>query len=350
MSIQQSIVTGIKEQLFFNDYLVLPGFGGFVLRSASAHFSASGGGLIPPSKTVSFNSQLKQNDGVLAIWLQKKLNCSAEEALSHLKEFSEYCSSILGTKRRLSLDGIGFFYLDFENNICFEPQADSNFLSSSFGLAPVSLFPIEPLLKEPKREPVFIDRTQVASDPKHEAIKRRVPLRRIANYAFASFVIVSLLFLLVANSKISGEMRSSLFVGRTTTAYVPNDYPELQIASAVTGNKAYVVDANGIAVMALSATKGLAVKAVETFSRSSEASLSGVNSYHVVLGCFSKLQNAKRMLKKLSSQNIVAHIWGKNAKGMFVVSYGDFSSKKDALSRLADIKDTFPTAWVKQPE
>src|SRR5437868_7519242 len=139
MNVQQTIIKGIKEQLFRNDYLVLPNFGGFVLKSSPSRFSASGGLLIPPTKTVTFNVQLKQNDGILAIWLQNTLGCTSNEALAHLKDFSEFCSGILNAKRRLTLEGIGFFYLDFENNVCFEPQQDSNFLTRSFGLTPVSI-------------------------------------------------------------------------------------------------------------------------------------------------------------------------------------------------------------------
>src|SRR6478609_428978 len=153
----------MKEQLFSNNYLVLPGFGGFVLKSRASHFSASGGSLLPPSKTVSFNSQLKQNDGIMALWLQNKLNCTAKEALAHLAEFAEFCTGVLSAKRRLTLEGLGFFFIDFENNICFEPQQDANFLGESFGLAPISLKPLiaeapEKFKESSIKEPVFVDR------------------------------------------------------------------------------------------------------------------------------------------------------------------------------------------------
>lgn len=347
---QQTIIKGIKEQLFFNDYLVLPGFGGFVLKSSPAHFSGTGASLIPPSKTVSFNAQLKQNDGILVIWLQKQLNCSAAESQRHLLEFSEYCSSILNTKRRLSLEGIGFFYLDFENNICFEPQHEANFLSSSFGLSPLSVLAIEPEIKATKKEVLFVDRTPERVETEQRSGPVRLPLKKLASYAFAGFVVLSLLFLLVANSKTQGELRSSLFGGYQIHNYVPEVYPELTISSPVKSNKAYVADANGIAVMDLNASKSVAVKAVETFSEASGTLHHEVKNYQVVLGCFSILKNAQRMVKKLASENITAHVSEKNAKGLYVVSNGDFSSKQDALEKLITIKGSFPNAWVKQPE
>ena len=356
MSVQQTIIAGIKEQLFYHDYLVLPNFGGFVLKSSAAHFSASGTSLAPPSKIVSFNSQLRQNDGILAVWLQKQMNCGATEALGHLREFAEYCSSLLNTKRRLSLEGIGFFYLDFENNICFEPQHDSNFLSSSFGLGPVSVMPLQAESKEIKKETVFIDRSPANREvvQKEEVARKVVPVRsaikKIANYSFAAFVVVSLLLLLVANSKINGELRSSIFGGQDLNTYVPVSYPELSLNVAASSAKAYVADANGFAVVELGPGKSITVKAATALSKSPESDKFELNRYHVVLGCFSVFKNAKRYLSKLSSEKIQARISGQNAKGMYVVSLGDYSSRGEAVSKLADMKSSFPGAWIKQGE
>jgi hypothetical protein len=60
MNVQNHIIKGIKELLYSNNYLVIPNFGGFVLKQSSSHFSNSTGILNPPSKIVSFNKQLKQ--------------------------------------------------------------------------------------------------------------------------------------------------------------------------------------------------------------------------------------------------------------------------------------------------
>ena len=71
--------------------------------------------------------------------------------------FSDYFTSVLSARRRLSIDNIGFFYLDFENNILFEPQPDTNFLTNSFGLSSISLIPLPILLDNKKLELMFFD-------------------------------------------------------------------------------------------------------------------------------------------------------------------------------------------------
>lgn len=356
MSVQQTIIKGIKSQLFLNNYLVLPGFGGFVLKSTPSHFSASGGMLIPPSKTVSFNAQLKQNDGILAIWLQNTLGCTANEALTHLTEFSEFCAGILNAKRRLSLEAIGFFYLDFENNICFEPQQDSNFLNSSFGLTPLSVKPIEEeLVRETKREPEFIDRTLHASEPQPQFVPVKRSYRRFISPAILSLVFVSLMVLLTINSKINGEMQSSVFGENSGSAYQPIGYSELAITTNTKKQTAYVADANGIATLNLEGSKKLPVKVLDTGlpssgTSSSDSEFNGVSKYEIVLGCFTVLKNAQRMVKKISGRDIRVAISGKNAKGMYVVSNGSFKTKEQAMDQLQQLQSDFPNAWIKKGE
>jgi hypothetical protein len=359
VSIQQTIIKGIKEQLFFNNYLVLPDFGGFVLKSNASHFSASGGLLLPPSKTVSFNSQLKQNDGILATWLQSTLHCSAHEALNHLHDFSEFCTGILNARRRLSLDGIGFFYLDFENNICFEPQQDSNFLTKSFGLGPVLLTEIEPEISEVKKETVFVDRTLHVQEKSFSSAKPKRNYGKLVSPVLLSILITGLLTLLIINSRISGELRSSLFGENNKGAYTPLNYGELTLATIENRNMAYVADANGIATIDLENGKRVAVKAVENKFNSrylnsskpiSRINSSGLKTFEIVLGCFTVLENANRMANKLAFEQISASVSGKNHKGMYVVSSGAFASKEEALRQLVKLKTGFPHAWIKKVE
>ena len=358
MSVQQTIIRGIKEQLFFNDYLVLPNFGGFVLKARSAHFSKSGGLLLAPSKTVSFNAQLKQNDGILSTWLQNALQCSTKDAMAHLHDFSEFCSGILAAKRRLSLEGIGFFYLDFENNICFEPQQDANFLTSSFGLASVSIKELEQTVEVPKKERVFVDRFVPATENILPVARARRNYGKMVTPLLIAILFVSLLGLVVNNVPIKGELQSSLFGGESEGTYTVVNYTDLILKENSFKTPAYVADANGIASIEFENSKKIAVKAFDTKFNLHAANTSGLKrstsvvsgKFEVVLGCFTVLENAKRMIHKLSKQKVNAEVTGQNNKGMYVVSNGGYSTKDEAINRLQQLKDRFPNAWIKTSE
>jgi nucleoid DNA-binding protein len=346
VNLQQTILSGIREKLLHHDFIVLPGFGGFVLKARSAHFNVSGGVLVPPAKTVTFNVQLKQNDGVLVLWLQEKLKCNAQESLKHLAEFADYCATILKTKRRLNFEGMGFFYLDFEDNLCFEPQADINFLTSSFGLDAVQA---RPVAAEPKpttgREPVFEDRkagTTVETKPKRD-------FRRLVAPVSLTIAVCMVVLFIASRVVMPGQLHSSLFNDASPALYVPLDYPDLKLETNQPENSGYVADANGIAVLN-AAEKMIPVKV----TADSEKHFSGENHYKnrytIVLGCFSKISNARRMSQKLDHQGINGKISSKNAKGMYVVSCGHFLARSEALERLSQLKDVYPKAWIRQPE
>jgi len=363
MNVQQLIIKGIKEQLFLHNYLVLPGFGGFVLRFSPAHFSGTGTFIVPPSKTVSFNAQLKQNDGLLAVWLQAQLNCSAAEALTHLNEFTSFCTGVLNTRRRLSLDTIGFFYLDFENNICFEPQQDSNFLAKSFGLAPVAIKELPVEVKpapEPKKEAVFVDRSaRTEARPVAEERRVRRNYTRLVVPAALMILFLSGLLLLVSTAKIDGRATAALFSGSHTGSYSPMTYAPLPLGKSINNTAAYVADANGIALITLDNNKILAVKALNNPENSNtlnnsvsthKTHRSSVGNFEIVLGCFTLRDNANRLVSKLTRQNINAFVSEKSNKGMFVVSNGAFASREEAMQELYKLKSAYPKAWIKKPE
>jgi cell division septation protein DedD len=71
--------------------------------------------------------------------------------------------------------------------------------------------------------------------------------------------------------------------------------------------------------------------------------------YEIVLGCFTVLGNANKMVANLADKNVAAFVSGTNHKGMHVVSVGNFSTKNQALTKLTEIKSSFPHAWIKKP-
>jgi hypothetical protein len=359
MNVQHTIIKGIKEQLFFNDYLILPNFGGFVLKSIPSHFSSNGGLIVQPTKKISFNAQLKQNDSVLVTWLQTKLNCSPTESLTHLLDFTEFCNTVLTTKRRLAFDSIGFFYLDFENNLCFEPQADSNFLTASFGLSPISIKELNPEIVTIKKESIFEDRGPIKPTEKNSDIIPPRSYRRLMIASTVSIFCFSLLAALVSNRFMNGSLRASLFGSANKNSYQAISYPDLLLVDGKAKVDTYVADANGIAIIELNSTKNIAVKAREKSLHSK--AINNLKSIHyknkktlirfeIVMGCFTVFDNAKRMVNKLLSQNVAAVVSGKNTKGMYVVANGNFQTKEQALANLTEIKRLFPNAWVRQTE
>lgn len=337
--------------MFLNDYLVLPGFGGFVLKTQRSHFTYSGQTLMPPTKTVGFNSQLKQDDGILTNWLQDQLVCTKLEAKQHLKDFAGYCSTVLKSKRRLTLAGVGFFYLDFEDHVCFEPDHDTNFFTQSFGLSGLIIKPIEAEANvEKTKAKSFVVEDRVIANTTHpiEPTKRVIKYKKTTYLAVFVTILSTFLIFIVNNLNVSGVLNSSLFSKGSKSTYSPILYPELQMNSIENETNGFVADNNGVANFSISKNKSIAVNVLESSSIKENTHIGSKKSkYEIILGCFKKMKNAKRLVAKLKSQNINASIKENSYKGMHVVSVLGINDKIEAIDQLENIQSNYPKAWMK---
>ena len=74
-----TIFKDISHLLHSNDCVILPDFGAFILKNKSAYIENNE--FFPPSKYVSFNSMLKDNDGLLAKFISEERKISYKKSL-----------------------------------------------------------------------------------------------------------------------------------------------------------------------------------------------------------------------------------------------------------------------------
>lgn len=127
----------IGNLLLRHNCVIIPGFGGFVAKQISAHIDYKNGILSPPSKSLLFNRQLINNDGLLISELALQHNISYNEATSEINRLVSDWNSELSAGNRISIDRVGFLFFDQERNICFEQDRYFNLLLSSYGLGSV---------------------------------------------------------------------------------------------------------------------------------------------------------------------------------------------------------------------
>ena len=76
----------ISDLLFQHDCVTSPGFGSFLGNYKSAEYDFKEEKFYPPFKQISFNSQIKDNDGFLAKHISKELNLSYEDSLKKIHQ------------------------------------------------------------------------------------------------------------------------------------------------------------------------------------------------------------------------------------------------------------------------
>lgn len=125
----------ISGLLYRYQCVSIPGFGAFLSEWQSAQIAEGQNSFVPPRKVISFNSNIKTNDGLLAnhIALQEKI--SYESALAKIEVQVVFWLEKLHNKEVLTLENIGEVFSNSENNLVFKPNTSVNYLMDSFGLS-----------------------------------------------------------------------------------------------------------------------------------------------------------------------------------------------------------------------
>lgn len=132
----------ISELLFEHDCIIIPGFGGFVCSYAPAEIHAIENTIYPPSKAITFNRNLQNNDGLLVNYLASTEGLSYDAANSFVERWVEATKAMLNSGEVVLVNKVGRFHNDIENNLQFKVDDSINYLKASYGLRKVQAYPV----------------------------------------------------------------------------------------------------------------------------------------------------------------------------------------------------------------
>ena len=89
----------------------------------------------------------------------------------------------------------------------------------------------------------------------------------------------------------------------------------------------------------LSKSKNKKVEEIANFVCTSE--------YHLVVGCFSNINNAQRLVSKLNDQGYNSKILEQNNRGLYIVAFNSYESKSDARKDQKTLSTEGISAWIK---
>src|SRR5690625_4388 len=118
----------IADLLYRYECVVIPGFGAFLTQRKPAEINTETHAFYPPKKTISFNRQLKENDGLLANYIAKTEGISYEQSFQKIHAFIENILEALEKGEKVNLKKIGMFYKQADK-ILFPPVIHANYLS-----------------------------------------------------------------------------------------------------------------------------------------------------------------------------------------------------------------------------
>lgn len=338
----------ISELLAEHDCVIVPGFGGFVARPSPAYFSKAGNTLMPPGKSLVFNKNLNNSDGLLANHLCIKLSVSFREANNLLERWAGEAFKTLETQKRLELDKTGVLYLSKENNILFEPAVTGNHALHTFGLPVVNALAID--LNEKKEEPKVKDLTYRIAQEK----TGNRTLMRISVAVSSLLIFTFLLFITAKQFPFQGSFASLNPFSTKEPAYILKPYGIGRIfsestpvsAKAETAGLKALENSSKIFVVSSDTVNADKTKVIKAIKRNINNHGDFSGPFQVVVGCFAVEGNAHKLIDQLKNEGLEAGISGRNPRGLYVVSVAGFSTESLAREKLRQVKTRVPNAWI----
>ncbi len=294
-----SIFKDISHLLYYNDCVILPNFGAFVLKSKSAYIEDNE--FFPPSKYVSFNSMLKDNDGLLAKFISEERKISYKKSLKLISDEVKLLNEKLSEDLIFDTEYLGIFELKEKNTLIFNPDFSINFDSSVFGLNS------------------FVRKPIINISSKKAADKAQFDTNNLLRYAaiFISILGLSYFGYFNYNNYLNNEKLKNIAIAQEkilenvqTATFNLGDLPPINVN-----------------------VKAPIVKDNSTY-------------YSVIAGAFRSKRNAEKHLNTLIINGYQASYTSVNPKGLFRVAYARLKTRKEAAELILKIKTSGQDAWL----
>ena len=303
----------ISALLYRYQCVTVPGFGAFLTEIQSAQLNGSAVNFNPPTKVVSFNANIKNNDGLLANHISLAEKISYQEAVISISNVVESWMQKLQSRETLSIENIGNIKLSSEMTWFFEPINNTNYLTSSFGLANF----ISPSIKREELKKVVEELEEVAPILFTPEKKK--------NYSYLKYAAAAVLFFGVAGT-----------IGYKFHYDTQIEQQTLLVEKSVQDKVHDKIQKATFFINAPLPEVNIALEEVI------------VNQpYHVVAGVFSSEQNAKNAYSDLIQKGFKAELAEKTKNGMNPVYFQSFVNYNDAKVFLDSVRNSSNNqAWL----
>jgi len=300
----------IAQLLYRYQCVTVPGFGAFLTEIQSAKWVESANSFFPPKKMISFNANLKNNDGLLANHIAQSEKTSYDYAVSAIQYEVLNWKKALEANGSFSIKNVGDISLNADNNIVFKPLDQTNYLTSSFGLSAFVSPAVKREIFEQKIEALEED-TIITLDTEERSG------RSYLQYA-AIFVLGLALTSTVSYSVYQNQINSETVLVETAV--------QKQVNNKIQEATFFIKSPLPAVTLSIKESK---------------------MSYHIMAGAFREEANADKIYKRLSNQGYKARRIGINKYGLYPVLYGSYATFAEAEKAKKEIqKNDNPEAWV----
>ncbi|WP_294733683.1 SPOR domain-containing protein [uncultured Flavobacterium sp.] len=293
----------ISALLYRYQCVTVSGFGAFLAETTSAQLDTDSHTFFPPKKLISFNANLKNNDGLLAnhITLQEKI--SYDEAVLEINKSVNEWLSQLQEEQTVVLKDLGTIVKNAEGSLVFTPDTPVNYLTDSFGLSSF----VAPTVKREEYKAVA------------EELEEKAPVvftpERKRSYSFLKYAAVFAIAITIGGTGFKFYKDDKIATETLLVQQEAQEEVHQKIQEAT-----FFID-NPFAV---------------TLPVKEEVS---VKPYHIIAGAFRDINNANTAIEQLIAKDYSdARVLERNKFGLYPVVYSSYTEHDEARAALNDIK------------
>ena len=314
---KNSIEYYISQLLYKNDCVIVMNFGGFVCSSISANLNKKTGILTPPNKSILFNPQLKDNDGLLINHIAQSEGISQEDSKINLLKFVEQSLKNLNKFKSCRFEEIGLFTLNSDKNIIFTQDLKTNYNLNAFGFQDII------------NNKITRDNSEIIEESlKLIKKKNNFTTKRLLKAAAIIIPLIGISFL-----SITQEDR------------INKIYTQIANVNPISFKKDNVTLLKDQGNKEIKTKQEIQPEIINNeVSQVFKEVIIPSQKFYIIAGAFSIEKNANKLKNRLNSWNYNSSII-KNDK-MMRVSYDSFDSKEQALISLSKIRKENPQAWI----
>lgn len=362
----------IGDLLLRHNCVIVPAFGGFVANQSSAVIDYKTGTMFPPKKSLLFNRQLINNDGLLITEFATSNKVTYEEAQKSVSTTTTEWIEALKRGERVVLDKVGHLYFDAERNICFEQDRFFNLLLQSYGLGKVHFVSeedvqaattikarieehVQPLISaEIGQKEAAVKENKIIE---HPAIKKKSKVWRYVAAACLLPIGFYTFWIPMRTDVLESGMLSvkdfNPFYHSAEGKYDSKQLKLSQLPEKEQSLEEMVAELpSDITVLSFPFDDDMYIPVkvkdaadVPSSSENVTSNDSFTGSFHFIVGCFGNNSNAENLVKKLNSEGFKAGIVGE-VNGLTRVSAGSAGNETAIQEVMKQAQSLGYTGWV----
>ncbi len=339
---QMKIAALIFELLQTHDCVIMPGLGGFLAQNKSASLQDNNL-LLPPARILSFNARLNGNDGLLVHSLANNSGIAFAEAQQQVEKFVQTAIALLQQNEAVHFDKVGSLNFDTEGNLQFVQHQEQELFAAFFGLKSITALPVE---REKIETPIItVEPKKVGKVVSFKKARQRKRFNTFVKYAAAAVVVLALtisgIIGFLDNSNTNVEHTASL-VPAMDSSHDDLNQDSGSVASAEVTEMLPTIQ-EPAETIAAPVDEVAANNEVDEANETQELK----HGYYVIVGAFSKQENAHALYTQLQHElGSATPVIKFDRNGLTAVGFYSAENATDAAHVLARAKQKDSAVWL----